>query len=218
MVDATRRFEPNPGGDEHFIAAVRSELSRTMAPMGSVPPPPTMKGLAKAAAQKLRAVEPAQLVDKLGERLAFERAGVRVYEALLSKLDAGQAEFEGGPERADLVHILKEEYEHFRALDAALRHLGADPTVLTPSANLSLTVASGIVAVVLDPRTSFVQCLDAALVLELADNESWELLTQLTREAGQRKLVESFELAAAQEREHLLNLREWVASAQHVGD
>jgi hypothetical protein len=41
------------------------------------------------------------LVDKLGERLAFERSGTRLYETLLSKFDS-YGPFEGGPERAEL--------------------------------------------------------------------------------------------------------------------
>jgi hypothetical protein len=217
MIEATKRFEPNPPGDEHYIAEVRSEMSREVEPIGTIPPPPTVERAGKAGARKRAKDYPSQFVDKLGERLVFERSGVRVYEALISKLE-GFGEFEGGPERGDLVHILKEEYEHFRALEAALRHLGADPTVLTPSANLTATMSSGIVASVLDPRTTFIQCLDAALVLELADNESWETLVQMARDAGHEKLIEAFELAIEQEREHLLNVREWVAAAQHRSD
>jgi hypothetical protein len=214
MVEATKRFEPNPPGDEHYIAEVRSEMSREVEPIGTIPPPPSVERGGKAGAAKRTEDYPSQLVDKLGERLVFERSGVRVYEALISKLE-GFGEFEGGPDRGDLLHILQEEYEHFRVLEAALRHLGADPTVLTPSANLTTTMSSGIVASVLDPRTTLAQCLEAALVLELADNECWEALIQMARDAGQKKLIESFELAIEQERDHLLNVREWVAAAQH---
>src|SRR5690606_13279747 len=152
-------------------------------------------------------------IDKLGERLVFERSGVRVYEALLSKLDA-YGEFDGGPERADLVHILSEEYEHYRALEEALEDLGADPTALTPSANLTATMASGIVAVILDARTTLAQSLEALLLLELADNDCWESLVELARGAGQDRLVETFERALQAERDHLLNVREWIAAAQ----
>lgn len=213
MVEATQEFPPNPDGDERYIAEVRAEVAREVDGVGSVPPPPTLKGIAKAAAQKLRAESPALFIDKLGERLVFERSGVRVYEALLSKLDA-YGEFDGGPERADLVHILSEEYEHYRALEEALEDLGADPTALTPSANLTATMASGIVAVILDARTTLAQSLEALLLLELADNDCWESLVELARGAGQDRLVETFERALQAERDHLLNVREWIAAAQ----
>ena len=39
----------------------------------------------KTALNKLTGVSPEMLIDKLGERLAFERTGVRLYEALLAK-------------------------------------------------------------------------------------------------------------------------------------
>jgi rubrerythrin len=213
MVIATEEFEANPLGDESFIANVRSEIARQVDPMGSVPPPPTLKGVAKSVAQKLKAANPEMLIDKLGERLAFERSGVRLYEALLSKLDVAGG-FEGGPDRDALLHILQEEFEHFRALEDALEHLGADPTVVTPSANLHLTMTSGIAKAILDPRTSFAQCLEAALVLELADNESWDALREMANEAGDKKLLTLCEEAVSQERDHLIKVRTWVANAQ----
>ena len=214
MVEATRKFEPNPAGDEHFIAAVRSELARELEPAGSGSPPAGARGLATAAALKLKGgIDPVQLIDALGERLAFERSGVRVYEALLSKLEAF-GEFKGGPTREELLHILTEEYEHFRLLEGTLLHLGADPTAVTPSANATATMTSGIVSAVLDPRTNLTHCLEGALMLELADNESWETLVHMTRSAGQTKIADSFEEASAQERDHVLNVREWVSAAK----
>ena len=60
-------------------------------------------------------------MDKLGERLAFERAGTRLYEALVSKYDA-YGSFTGGPSRDDLEHVMQEEYRRY---DAAGRHRAA---------------------------------------------------------------------------------------------
>jgi rubrerythrin len=213
MVDATKEFHPNHPGDERQIAYVRGDYAREAEPLGSVPPPPSLKGMAKTALQGLKAARPVQFIDKLGERLGFERSGVRIYEALLSKYDFTGG-FSGGPERTELEKILNEEYEHFRMLEDAIRHLGGDPTVLTPSANFHATMSNGIVAAVVDPRTSFAQCLEAALVIELADNDCWDALVQLADQAGQNELVANFEKAIRDERDHLMKVRSWLAQAQ----
>ncbi|NLE85888.1 MAG: ferritin-like domain-containing protein [Myxococcales bacterium] len=213
MIDATKEFRPSVSGDERQIAYVRGDYAREADKLGSVPPPPTAKGMAKTALQGLKSARPVQFIDKLGERLGFERSGVRVYEALISKFDHTGG-FEGGPERMEVEQILREEFEHFRMLEAAIKKLGGDPTALTPSANFHATMTSGVIASVVDPRTSFAQCLEAALLLELADNDCWDALVQLADRAGQNDMVADFEKAIRDERDHLLKIRTWLAVAQ----
>jgi hypothetical protein len=48
-----------------------------------VPPPTSMKGMAKSALQALKGEKATVLIDKLAERLAFERTGTRLYETLI---------------------------------------------------------------------------------------------------------------------------------------
>src|SRR4051794_36376413 len=59
--------------------------------VGSVPVPATMKGMASTATSKVKGKNPEVLIDKLGERLAFERTGTRLYEAMLLKCGAADA-------------------------------------------------------------------------------------------------------------------------------
>lgn len=151
----------------------------------------------------------AMLLDKLGERLAFERAGVRLYEALLDKVDEGSA-FAGGPSRADLEHIREEEAQHFLMLEEAVRDQGGDPTVLTPCADLALVEGMGIQKVVTDPRTTLIQALHSILVVELTDNAGWELLIALARHVGVDELATRCKGAHEQEQEHLTVVRGWV--------
>ena len=56
--------------------------------LGSVPAPGTLKGMLTSGTYMLTGKRPQVFVDKLGERLAFERAGVRLYDTLLVKCDA----------------------------------------------------------------------------------------------------------------------------------
>lgn len=214
MLEGTNEFLPNTDGDETVIARVREEYTKSAEPIGTVPPPLTVKGAVKTAARGVRGLRPTQFLDKLGERLAFERTGVRLYEALISKFDVFGS-FEGGPERADLEHILRQEYEHFRLLSDAVAKLGGDPTVVTPLADLHATMTKGVLEVMLEPRTTFAQCLEAALVAELTDSEAWESLTELATQNGEKELASLFENASEEENEHLENVRTWLAAAQN---
>lgn len=213
MMEGMDEFLPLGDGDEREIAAARSAYAREAEPIGSVPPPLTGRGVVKTAGTALKGESPTQFIDKLGERLAFERTGTRLYEALLSKFDA-LGEFEGGPTRVEIERILQDEYDHFTILTDSLTELGADPTVMTPSADLHATLSRGILDVMVDPRTTVPQCLEALLLAELADNDCWLALTELAKEAGQKELAAEFTGALETEAEHLGKIRSWIAAAQ----
>ena len=74
-------------------------------------------------------------------------------------------------------------------------------------------IAKGLLEVVVDPRTTFAQCLAAALLAELADNDAWENLVELAKQNGEETLTSLFASAAEEEGEHLENVRTWVAAA-----
>src|SRR4051812_40402960 len=101
LLEITRQTPPSRPGDEAGMAALRVAYARAGEPPGSMPPPVTIKGMAKSALKLLQGKNAALLLDKLGERLAFERTGARLYEALLSKLEA-YGSWPGGPSRAEI--------------------------------------------------------------------------------------------------------------------
>ena len=192
MVEATREFPPSSPGDALAIAEVRIAYAQEGEGMGETP---------------------RLLMDKLGERLAFEHAGARLYEALLSKHRA-YGSFEGGPSGEDVLHILTEEYEHADFLSGAIKNLGGDPTALTPAADLALNISAGLPQVLSDPRTNLLQSLEAIVVAELADNECWTTLAQFASQAGQDELAEQCGVAIEHERDHLRKVRMWIAAGQ----
>jgi len=192
MVEATREFPPSSPGDALAIAEVRIAYAQEGEGMGETP---------------------RLLMDKLGERLAFEHAGARLYEALLSKHRA-YGSFEGGPSGEDVLHILTEEYEHADFLSGAIKNLGGDPTALTPAADLALNISAGLPQVLSDPRTNLLQSLEAIVVAELADNECWTALAQFASQAGQDELAEQCGVAIEHERDHLRKVRMWIAAGQ----
>jgi hypothetical protein len=199
MVEASAQAEPSSTDRKPFVAT-HTAYVKDATPVATMPPPPPE---AKRT--------PPLLIDKLGERLAFERSGVRLYDALLLKLGAGQA-FDRGPNETDLKHIRDEELEHFEVVRDAIEVVGGDPTAVTPSANLVGVESMGICSVVTDPRTELADGLHAMLVAELADNAGWEQLVELCKSAELPDLAERFEECRTQEAEHLEKVQGWLTA------
>jgi rubrerythrin len=152
------------------------------------------------------------LLDKLGERLAFERQGTRLYEAFLQKCESLELEDGSGPSPEELRHICEEELEHFKMLQNAITALGGDATVQTPSADVAGVLSHGVLQIVSDPRTTIPQTLQAMLTAELVDNDGWQMLQDLAAELGQDDLEEQCRKAFEEEQEHLEKVREWLVS------
>jgi hypothetical protein len=243
----------NPGDTKLMLAAVRelsppSPISTRQSEMerlsylkeadsiGSIPSPVSRAtGAMKKVAAKLQGVSPNMFLDKLGERIAFERAGTRLYDAIIAKyvalidndgdplpaattvrpnasVDAGDGDSvqtrETGLET--LHRIRSEELAHFRMLCDVARELGADPTAQTPCADVIATASMGLLQVIADPRTTLAQSMNALLTAELTDNAGWELLTELATEAGQDAIAERFSQALAAEQEHEAIVTSWL--------
>jgi rubrerythrin len=213
MLTGMEEFPPSSEGSAEDLALVRIAYAKEAEPLGSVPLLVHAKGRGKSAAKALKGEQLLLFMDKLGERLAFERTGTRLYEALVSKHDAFGS-FTGGPSREALEHIRQEEYQHFTLLQSVIEQLDGDPTAVTPSANLHGTAAHGINQVIVDPRTTLLQSLEAILIAELADNACWEALIELAQEAGEDTLVMQFEEALRNEQDHLAKVQTWLAAGQ----
>jgi rubrerythrin len=208
MRETAAQFRPQ--GTEREFRAFRQKGREGAGTLGSPPPPASLKGAVREAARQLAGRETTLLLDKLGERLAFERTGTRLYETLLEKVAADG--FEGGPSRADLEHIRDEEAAHFHMLHAKLVELDGDPTAVTPSADLAAVTSMGVVAVVSDARTSLAESLEAILVAELADRDGWARLVELAEESGQDELARAGREAERVEEEHLAKVRGWLSA------
>lgn len=195
-------------GDESGIINIRTAYIEASGPVGSVPPPATAKGAVKAGAKALAGKKAHVFIDRVGERLAFERTGTRLYDALITKC---RAEADGSASQflSQLEQIRADEAAHFRLLVQCMEKLGADPTAQTPAANVTGMESAGLMQVVTDPMTSVTQSLHAILVAELADNDAWDELLTLAQDLGQDDMAQQFEKARDEEREHLAAVRQW---------
>lgn len=200
MLEACKEFPPDVEGDEHQLEEERINLTTQADPIGSIPLPITVKGKVKASFNKITGKHPEIFLDKLGERLAFERSGVRLYEAALAKA-------KGLDEPIDVLqqleHIRSEEAEHMEIIKHAIIELDADPTAMTPAADIAGVLGQGLMQILTDPRINMTQALEALLNTELIDNAGWELLIRLAMENDKEELAEKFEKALHQEQEHL---------------
>lgn len=234
MIEAADELSPQVPISTAPIEAERLRHIAEADTIGSIPPPASLlKGSVKKGVALLNGVSPSLFMDKVGERLAFERTGTRLYDALISKYmtlaEAGGEELpaletlaledeEGEPVLAragetplqTLRRIRSEEHGHFLMLCEVMTQLGGDPTAQTPSADVAATATLGVLQVITDPRTTLAQCLNAALVAELTDTASWELLSDLAVKAGQGELADRFTEAMAAEEQHLIAVRAWL--------
>lgn len=217
-IDSRRTIEgaadAHTGGplDGAALIAERQSWARDAPPIGTMPPPASIKGVMKTVIEKIEGHKPTVFLDKLGERLAFERTGTRLYEAAIAKL-AGADPHPSGPSRADLEEIHDTERRHFGLLRDAIVQLGADPTVMTPSADLIAIAGLGWVQAVSDPRTTLNQCLDILLMAELVDGDGWQLLAELAGQLGFDDLAGQFRDALLEEERHALRVRGWISAA-----
>jgi rubrerythrin len=212
LLAGARQTEPSADGDGEEAARVRKSYAEQAEPIGTIPPPATVAGAVKTLAKALTGKKALLLADKLGERLAFERSGTRLYDALVAKLDS-HGSWAGGPTRKDLLEIRAEEHAHFTLVKQSMEAMGADPTAVTPSADVHAVASKGLCAVLTDPRTSLRDGLEAILVAELEDNDCWENLIDLSRALGHEDLAESFTEALTHEREHLRRVRLWLGAS-----
>ena len=196
MMENTARTKP-ARGDETNLAKIRLDYAKDAEPVGTIPEP-TPPGIA------------AMLMDKLGERMAFERSGTRLYDALLVKCAGDRSKTIPAKE---IKHIRDEEAMHFALIGAAIQSLGGDPTAQTPSADVAGVEGMGLMQVLNDPKTTVAQALHAILVAEMTDNAAWDELIELTGQVGNDDLVARFSKARDNEQEHLEKVQGWYKEA-----
>jgi rubrerythrin len=207
--DAAAMLEPvEPDQPEAMLMSeLRREYVNEAEALGSMPPPGTMTGALKAGVGMLTGKRLQVFIDKVAERMAYERGGTRLYDAALVKVAALAA---GTPVTMERVkQIRNQEAEHAELLRQALIDLGADPTAQTPCADLVGVQSMGLMQSVTDPRTSLAQTLSSLLAAELIDVASWEMLSRLARSMGREDLAERFDQALEQENDHLSTISRW---------
>jgi len=206
LIEGASNAAPSSEGGAEDIAQFRADYIAEGFPIGSMPTVPVSEEEQADEDEMAMAV----FLDKLSERLAFERTGVRLYEAFYNKVET-LGETVPGPTLEQIEQIGREELEHFLMVNRTITELAGDSTVESPSADVGGVASLGIMQVLTDPRTSVAQCLQALLTAELTDNDGWRLLIQLADNFGFDEAKVEFETALANEVVHLQNVRNWLS-------
>lgn len=202
-------------GDSSALGNNRIRYMLEGDPLGTLPPPAGLKGFAASVKEKVMTGNHT-FMDKLGERIAFERTGTRLYEALLSKYH-GTEDKSVLPPLNMLEQFYLEELKHFNLAAEVMLKLGGDPTAMTPSADVCGVAGAGWVQVIGDPRTTFLQSLEIILQAELVDNACWENIIEMAEKLGQKDAIREFQVAKEEEDIHLLNIKRWVKELNQNG-
>jgi rubrerythrin len=221
LIRGAKKTIPSSSGSGKEAIASRAQYSINEFLIGSSPSIVVDGGNASQDELSANADRISVLLDKLGERLAFERQGTRLYEAFLQKLETAPAQHINGPSSEDLRHICDEELQHFKLLQKAITEVGGDATIQTPSADVAGVLSHGVFQIVSDRRTTIPQTLQAMLTAELADNDGWQMLKELSGKLEYSDLEEECEKAFREEQEHLKKVRQWLSDmtlTEAVGD
>lgn len=152
--------------------------------------------------------DPAKLIDVLNERLAFERAGVKLYDRIIEVMRAATDE-DVSRMVPEMQKHRDEEKEHEEWLEDRIRALGGDAHAETDRSRLVTRESKGIEEVVMSDA-ELPHLLHALLAAELVDNAGWDLLVQIADEAGDRGAKREFKKRLHEEEEHLLFVRKAV--------
>ncbi|WAS96546.1 ferritin-like domain-containing protein [Nannocystis punicea] len=209
MTEGATARPPSSAGSARDAAILRFRYAVESGEIGHMPPPLSLRGVTQAAVELIKGHKGNVLLDKLGERLAFERTGVRLFDGLILKFEASGS-WAGGPTLEDLVSFRADEARHFEWMVEAMTALGADATAMTPSADLTAVESLGVLQVISDPRTGLAQALHAQQIAELADVAGWELLAALAESLGHAELAAQCRLGLAQEHLHAASVARWL--------
>ena len=155
--------------------------------------------------KELANYDKAKVIDSLNERLAFERAGVKLYDRICDVIRSGADE---NPKRMleEMEQHRSEEKEHEEWLEEQIRTLGGDAHSETDKSRLITRESKGIEEVVMSDA-ELPHLFHALLAAELVDNAGWDLLVQIADEAGDRDAKKEFKKRLHEEEDHLLFLR-----------
>ncbi len=158
--------------------------------------------------EKLASHDRSKVIDLLNERLAFERAGVKLYDRVLEVMrSAGDANV--ARMLPEMEEHRSEEKEHEEWLEECIRALGGDAHAETERSRLVTRESKGIEEIAMSDA-ELPHLLHALLAAELVDNAGWDLLAQVADEAGDHEAKRDFKKRLHEEEDHLLFIRKAV--------
>ncbi len=155
--------------------------------------------------EKLASHDKTKVIDVLTERLAFERAGVKLYDRVLQVM-RGAGDENVARMLPEMEEHRNQEKEHEEWLEEQIRSIGGDAHTETDKSRLITRESKGIEEVVMSDA-ELPHLFHALLAAELVDNAGWDLLVQIADEADDSEAKREFKKRLHEEEDHLLLLR-----------
>ncbi|RYZ37699.1 MAG: hypothetical protein EOO72_10345 [Myxococcaceae bacterium] len=201
------------GGVVQFL---QGPLARIAGALDGVAPSALRKRMS-GALQSLKGAKTALFVDRLCERLSFEKTSSRLYASLLLKTHA-LGTYTGGPSSERLLELHNQELEHQALVREGLLRFGIPTSLRTPSGDVADSQSRALIQAVDAPGTSLLEALRATLVSELINNAGWAVLVDLAAELGPSDLEQSFREVLLAESRHLTEVTVWVTNGTYTDE
>jgi hypothetical protein len=143
----------------------------------------------------------AKAIELASERLAFSRAAVELYDAVMEKLSDREGPYASVRGHLRVIREEKKAQEEF--LEEKVRSLGGSVDQTPGSELLLRTEWTSIVAVLNDDEEP-ARLFESLLMAELYDSGGWEQLLALAEEACDAEAAGEFRQRLRQEEEHFL--------------
>lgn len=156
--------------------------------------------------QKLIDTNREKVLDLLTARVNFERVVVKLYDRVISRIEAtGDTNFMRMMD--ELRKHRNEEKEHEEWLEEQIRRFGGDAHGTTEMSKLEETESAGIEKIILNGDPQLSHAMHALLMAELADNAGWDLLARLAAQAHDGEAKRAFRKRLYEEVDHLAFMR-----------
>lgn len=149
------------------------------------------------------------LLDKLGERVAFERTGAQLYQALVNKYQDSEDK-KYLPELVALERFYQQEAKHYELVEQVMHHLGGELEIFPPANDPTSSLTMGWMMLITDPSTNFLQALEIVLQAELVNHAGWELLIELAEKRDLPKVATQFQKCLDEKEIHIARVKQWV--------
>jgi rubrerythrin len=149
------------------------------------------------------------LLNKLSERVTFERTGTKLYEALVKKYQEAKDK-KSLPELIKLERFYHQEAKHSDIVNDVMTQVGGEMPAITPPYDLSASLSMGWLELINDPRSTFLQALEIVLQAELLNHAGWELLIELAERKEMPKIATQFQECLDEKDVHIEAVKQWV--------
>jgi hypothetical protein len=164
--------------------------------------------------QTLGEANRARAIELASERLAFSRAAVALYDAVLAGLRNREGPY--ASVRGHLRVIREEKKAHEEFLEDKVRSLGGDVDQ-TPGSEILLRDEWTAIVAVLNDDEQPARLFEALMMAELYDSGGWEMLLELAEEACDEEAADEFRQRLHEDEEHFLFVGRIVARFARTG-